>query len=159
VYGVRPPDFVGFWARLFGKKRPHHEDVMGERTAVKLEHVRKTYSGKFLGLFGRSKSVVAIEDLSFSVPKVSSSVLHVRTRVEANLLIGRDLLPSWTVCRRWASMTCGAMEARLTSAQERRGEVYDTPHHCTAAERRRWTYPLLARSAYRHCITKGRAVG
>lgn len=85
MYGVRPPDFVGFWARLLGKKRPYHEDVMGERTAVKLEHVRKTYSGKFLGLFGRSKNVVAIEDLSFSVPKVSSSGLQARARVEAGL--------------------------------------------------------------------------
>jgi hypothetical protein len=38
---------------------------------VSLEHIRKVYKGGFMGLIKRKKDVVAIEDLSFSVPKVS----------------------------------------------------------------------------------------
>jgi ATP-binding cassette subfamily A (ABC1) protein 3 len=36
---------------------------------VEIEHIRKEYSTKVLGIFGRNKPVVAIEDLSFSIPK------------------------------------------------------------------------------------------
>jgi hypothetical protein len=71
VYGVRPPDFVHLWAKIFGRKRPKCAEEMAPDAAVQLEDVRKTYSTKFLGFVGRGKDVVAIEDLSFSVPKVS----------------------------------------------------------------------------------------
>lgn len=42
---------------------------------MKLEHIRKVYKGGFMGLVKRKKDVIAIEDLSFSVPKVSFEFL------------------------------------------------------------------------------------
>lgn len=71
IYGVRPPDYVSFWRRLFGRKSAVVGDELPAGTAVQLEHIRKVYKGGFMGLIGRKKDVVAIEDLSFSVPKVS----------------------------------------------------------------------------------------
>jgi len=38
--------------------------------AVQMDNLRKIYSTKRFGVFGRGKPVVAIEDLTFSVPKV-----------------------------------------------------------------------------------------
>lgn len=73
IYGVRPPEFVGFWSRLFRRRGRSEipggpDDVLSADTAVKLDHLSKTYNTKTLGLFG-GKSVTAIEDLSFQVPK------------------------------------------------------------------------------------------
>lgn len=75
IYGVRPPDYVSFWKRIFRRKSTDIDEPLAPGTAVSLEHIRKVYKGGFMGLIKRKKDVVAIEDLSFSVPKVS---LHLR---------------------------------------------------------------------------------
>lgn len=69
LYGIRPPDSPGWLRRLFGKGGHVDEDVP-EGVAVKISNLRKEYSTKFLGFLGKKKPVIAIEDLSFSVPKV-----------------------------------------------------------------------------------------
>jgi hypothetical protein len=66
IYGVRPPDYVGFWRRLFRRGAKMQEEALPAGIAVKLENIRKVYKG----LIRRKKDVIAIEDLSFSVPKV-----------------------------------------------------------------------------------------
>lgn len=70
IYGVRPPDFVNLWSRMFRRSRRQADSVteLDPNTAIKLEHLSKTYRTKTLGLFG-GKTVTAIEDLSFDVPK------------------------------------------------------------------------------------------
>jgi ABC-type multidrug transport system ATPase subunit len=66
---VRPPDYVGWFRQhILRKPRPIIQDVTAG-AAVEIDHIRKEYSTKTLGVFGRGKPVVAIEDLSFSIPK------------------------------------------------------------------------------------------
>jgi ABC-type glutathione transport system ATPase component len=69
VYGVHPPDYISFFRRKILRKGYPEDPALSESTAVKIDHIRKEYSTKFLGVFGRKKPVVAIEDLSFSIPK------------------------------------------------------------------------------------------
>ena len=69
VYGVRPPDYISFFRRKVLRKTYPDDRAVPEGSAVEIEHIRKEYPTKLLGIFGRKKPVVAIEDLSFSIPK------------------------------------------------------------------------------------------
>jgi len=65
-----------------------------EGSAVEIDHIRKEYSTKLLGIFGRKKPVVAIEDLSFSIPKGEifclASRFYVTIWVKAYCQLGRN---------------------------------------------------------------------
>ena len=69
MYGVRPPDYISFFRRKVLRKGYPEDQKLPDGTAVQIDHVRKEYSTKFLGVFGWKKPVIAIEDLSFSIPK------------------------------------------------------------------------------------------
>jgi ABC-type multidrug transport system ATPase subunit len=49
-------------------KKNTHAD-MPDNVAVRVDHLRKSYDSKRFFFFGKAKSVVAIEDLSFSIPR------------------------------------------------------------------------------------------
>lgn len=68
IYGTRTPDYAGFFRSMFNRQTSS-APVKQEGIAVEVDGLRKEYSTKFLGAFGRQKPIVAIEDLSFSVPK------------------------------------------------------------------------------------------
>jgi hypothetical protein len=60
--------------RLFGKGGDIGSDVP-EGVAVRVTNLKKLYNTKTLGFIGRNKDVIAIEDLSFDVPKASYCTL------------------------------------------------------------------------------------
>ncbi|ORX35007.1 hypothetical protein BD324DRAFT_633591 [Kockovaella imperatae] len=68
VYGVPAPDYVSWWRR---RRSDHQTDstALPEDVAIAVVNLRKAYSTKRFGVFGRGKPFVAIEDLSFNVPK------------------------------------------------------------------------------------------
>ena len=74
VYNTRTPDYRGFF-RTSWSKEPAEQPTDLDSNAVEVHHLRKEYSTKLFGLFGKGKPVVAIEDLSFSVPKGEISCL------------------------------------------------------------------------------------
>lgn len=69
MYGVRSPDPQLQRHGIFRRKRDLSLADLPPGIAVQLENIVKLYSTKRFGVFGRGKPVVAIKDLSFSVPR------------------------------------------------------------------------------------------
>ena len=80
LYGVRDPAYVSPLRRLFRGKRDAMLAALPEGVAVQLANMSKSYSTKRFNVFGRGKPVVAIEDLSFSVPKVRKFLMQIARR-------------------------------------------------------------------------------
>lgn len=74
LYGVRSPDYVGHIRRFFRRSSKTTSGSDGlpplpDGVAVQVENLRKVYSSRKSGV-GKKTEVVAIDDLSFTVPKV-----------------------------------------------------------------------------------------
>lgn len=88
VYGVRPPDYIGFFRRRVLRRTNPDDRTVPDGSAVEIDHIRKEYSTKMLGIFGRKKPVVAIEDLSFSIPK--GEIFCLASSRFATIIVCRD---------------------------------------------------------------------
>lgn len=136
LYGVRPPGTVGWFRRSILRKGTADNKQMPDHVAVQLEHCRKEYSTKRFGVFGRGKPVIAIEELSFDIPKVKSIVI-----IPGHELIemaGRNLLPF---------------------GKERCRKINNALSHSAIAVDDQWTYPLCPGSACRYCNTERCTLG
>ena len=69
VYGVRPPGYVSWFQRCLRRNKYATGAGLPPDVAVQVDHMRKEYNTKKFGIFGRAKPFVAIDDLSFSVPR------------------------------------------------------------------------------------------
>ena len=69
LYGVRSPDYTGHLRRFFrrGNSAEHDLSPMDEDVAVRVDGLRKVYTSR-LFFVGKKTDVVAIDNLSFSVP-------------------------------------------------------------------------------------------
>ena len=96
LYGVRSPDYVGHVRRFFrrGALADSASAPLPDGVAVEVENLRKVYSSRKFGI-GKKTDVVAIDDLSFSVPKVSYSAPDSHVAGETlQLIIRARYLPS-----------------------------------------------------------------
>ncbi|KAL7420361.1 hypothetical protein Q5752_005331 [Cryptotrichosporon argae] len=67
LYGVPPPD--GTCRGLLGPKHGGDQPPLPADVAVQITHLRKTYATRRFNPFSRTPPVVAIDDLSFAVPR------------------------------------------------------------------------------------------
>lgn len=138
LYGVRSPDYIGHVRRFLRRGTAHEEDsALPEGVAVQVENLRKVYtSRKFV--IGKKVEVVAIDDLSFSVPKVSIFLPSSASGITiANLAGGNFCSPR----------------------EERRRQVYQLAHYRSPLIRYPRSSALRQRSSPRPRLAEGRPMG